>query len=102
AVGVGRARAAPRVAPDRGFPPAGNIQACVAPPACFPEVRPHSITFLHSQPEPVHAAQVGLVTASALQERLDLVALEGGVACFGSRSPTHAVALLDVVGAEAA
>ncbi len=41
-----------------------------------------------------------LVTA-ALQERLDLVALEGGVACFGSQSRTHAVALLDVVGAEA-
>jgi len=41
------------------------------------------------------------VTA-ALQERLDLVALDSGVACFGSHSPTHAVALLDVVGAEAA
>src|SRR5439155_11136975 len=26
---------------------------------------------------------------------------EGGVACFGTRSPTHAVALLAVVGAEA-
>jgi len=44
---------------------------------------------------------VALVTA-ALQERLDLVALDGGVACFGSHSSTHAVALLDVVGAEAA
>src|ERR1700730_929187 len=38
---------------------------------------------------------------AALQTRLDLSALEGGVACFGTRSPTHAVALLDVVGAEA-
>ncbi len=38
---------------------------------------------------------------AALQERLDLVALEGGVARFGSQSRTHAVALLDVVGAEA-
>ncbi|MBV9355410.1 MAG: hypothetical protein JO023_07760, partial [Chloroflexi bacterium] len=38
---------------------------------------------------------------TALQERLDLAALEGGVACFGTRSPTHAVAMLDVVGAEA-
>src|ERR1700737_501411 len=40
--------------------------------------------------------------SAALQTRLDLIALEGGVACFGTRSPTHAVALLDVVGAEAA
>src|SRR5438445_747970 len=39
---------------------------------------------------------------AAMQSRLDLVALEGGVACFGTRPPTHAVALLDVVGAEAA
>jgi hypothetical protein len=38
----------------------------------------------------------------AAQARIDLVALEGGVACFGPRSPTHAVTLLDVVGAEAA
>src|SRR5713226_7533306 len=38
---------------------------------------------------------------AAMQSRLDLVALEGGVACFGTRSPTHAVALLEVVGAEA-
>src|SRR5450631_4325996 len=45
---------------------------------------------------------MALVTAAAVQARLDLVALEGGVACFGTRSPTHAVALLDVVGAEAA
>src|SRR4051794_41899093 len=37
-----------------------------------------------------------------MQARLDLVALEAGVACFGARAPTHAVALLDVVGAEAA
>jgi hypothetical protein len=44
---------------------------------------------------------VALVTA-ALQERLDLVALDSGVACFGSHSPTHAVTLLDVVGAAAA
>jgi hypothetical protein len=43
---------------------------------------------------------MALVTAAAVQARLDLVALEGGVACFGTRSPTHAVALLDVVGAE--
>src|SRR5438132_10691586 len=39
---------------------------------------------------------------AAMQSRLDLVALEGGVARFGTRAPTHAVALLDVVGAEAA
>src|SRR5919199_1685379 len=39
---------------------------------------------------------------AAVQARLDLVALEGGVACFGTRPPTHAVTLLDVVGAEAA
>src|SRR5437762_482965 len=37
-----------------------------------------------------------------MQQRLDLVALESGVACFGSRAPTQAVALLDVVGAETA
>jgi hypothetical protein len=42
------------------------------------------------------------MTAVAAQTRLDLVALEGGVACFGTRSPTHAVALLDVDAAEAA
>ena len=42
------------------------------------------------------------MSAVALQARLDLAALEGGVACFGTRSPTHAVTLLDVVGAEAA
>ena len=41
------------------------------------------------------------MTAAAVQARLDLVALEGGIACFGTRSPTHAVAMLDVVGAEA-
>jgi len=40
------------------------------------------------------------VTAAAVQARIDLIALEGGVACLGTRSPTHAVALLDVVGAE--
>ena len=40
--------------------------------------------------------------SAAVQARLDLVTLEGGVACFGTRAPTHAVALLDVVGAEAA
>ena len=39
---------------------------------------------------------------AAVQTRLDVAALEGGVACFGTRSPTHAVAMLDVVGAEAA
>ncbi len=38
--------------------------------------------------------------SAAVQTRLDLAALEGGVACFGTRSPTHAVAVLDVVGAE--
>ncbi len=37
-----------------------------------------------------------------VQARLDLVALEDGVACFGTRSSAHAVALLDVVGTEAA
>jgi hypothetical protein len=42
------------------------------------------------------------VSRTSLQAHLDLAALEGGVACFGSRSPTHAVAVLDVVGAEAA
>jgi hypothetical protein len=41
------------------------------------------------------------VTIVAAQARLDLVALEGGIACFGARPPTHAVSLLDVVGAEA-
>jgi hypothetical protein len=46
--------------------------------------------------------ETALVTAIAAQDRLDLAALEGGVACFGTRSPTHAVTLLDVVGAEAA
>ena len=46
--------------------------------------------------------ETALVTAVAAQDRLDLAALEGGVACFGTRSPTHAVTLLDVVGAEAA
>jgi hypothetical protein len=48
--------------------------------------------------------ETALVTPVAAQTRLDLVALEGGVACFrpGPRSPTHAVAMLDVVGAEAA
>src|SRR5918912_3022643 len=39
---------------------------------------------------------------AAIQARLDLAALEGGVACFGTRPPTHAVAVLDVIGAEAA
>ena len=39
--------------------------------------------------------------SGTVQTRLDLSALESGVACFGTRSPTHAVALLDVVGAEA-
>ncbi|MGI9146152.1 MAG: hypothetical protein ACR2IK_06365, partial [Chloroflexota bacterium] len=42
-----------------------------------------------------------VTTRGAVQARLDLVALEGGVACFGTRAPTHGVALLDVVGAEA-
>ena len=46
--------------------------------------------------------ETALVTAVAAQARLDLAALEGGIACFGTRSPTHAVTLLDVVGAEAA
>ena len=40
--------------------------------------------------------------SASVQTRIDLAALEGGVACFGTRAPTHAVALLDVVGAEAA
>jgi hypothetical protein len=39
---------------------------------------------------------------STVQTRLDLATLEGGVACFGMRAPAHAVALLDVVGAETA
>jgi hypothetical protein len=42
------------------------------------------------------------MSVAAVQARLDLAALEGGVACFGARAPTHAVGLLDVVGAEAA
>src|SRR6266550_2488336 len=41
------------------------------------------------------------MSAAAVQARLGLAALEGGVACFGSRSPTHAISLLDLVGAEA-
>jgi conjugal transfer ATP-binding protein TraC len=45
---------------------------------------------------------VARMSAAAVQARLDLAALEGGVACFGSRSPTHAISLLDVVGADAA
>jgi hypothetical protein len=45
---------------------------------------------------------VGLFVSAAVQARLDLVAVEGGIACFGSRAPTHAIAVLDVVGAEAA
>ncbi len=39
---------------------------------------------------------------AALQGRLDLLAIEDGVASFGSRAPAHAVAVLDIVGAEAA
>ena len=39
---------------------------------------------------------------TALQGRLDLLAIEGGVASFGTHPPAHAVALLDVVGAEVA
>jgi hypothetical protein len=35
------------------------------------------------------------------QDLLDLVALEDGVARFGSHEPTHSVALLDVTGAVA-
>src|ERR1700716_3831987 len=46
--------------------------------------------------------ETALMTPVAAQTRLDLIALEGGVACFGTRAPTHAGALLDVVGAEAA
>src|SRR6202171_3415096 len=42
------------------------------------------------------------MTAVTAQARLDLAALEGGIACFGTRSPTHSVTMLDVVGAEAA
>ena len=39
---------------------------------------------------------------AALQGRLDLLAIEDGVATFGSRAPAHAVAVLDIVGVEAA
>jgi hypothetical protein len=46
--------------------------------------------------------KVRVVSWTAVQTHLDLAALEGGVACFGGRSPTRAVALLDVVGAEIA
>jgi hypothetical protein len=42
-----------------------------------------------------------LVTA-AVQARLDLVALEGGVARFGSGPAAYSVAVLDVVGADVA
>jgi conjugal transfer ATP-binding protein TraC len=45
--------------------------------------------------------EVAPMTA-VMQARLDLVAIEGGIACFGSNSGSHAVATLDVVGAEAA
>src|SRR5437764_591707 len=38
---------------------------------------------------------------AAVQARIDLVALEGGVARFGSGPTAHAVAVLDVVGADA-
>src|SRR6266700_2142708 len=38
---------------------------------------------------------------AALQGRLDLLAIEDGVASFGSRAPAHTVAVLDIVGAEA-
>jgi conjugal transfer ATP-binding protein TraC len=41
------------------------------------------------------------VTAT-IQERLDLIGLDAGVASFGTVRRTHAVAILDVVGAEAA
>src|ERR671938_148017 len=40
------------------------------------------------------------MTAS-VQARLNLVALENGVARFGTAEPAHAVAVLDVLGAEA-
>ena len=38
----------------------------------------------------------------AMQARVDLVALEGGIARFGTGSAPHSVTMLDVVGAEAA
>ena len=38
----------------------------------------------------------------AMQARLNLVALKGGIARFGMASAAHSVAMLDVVGAEAA
>src|SRR5438552_16604288 len=37
-----------------------------------------------------------------MQARVDLVALEGGIARFGTGSAPHSVTMLDVVGAEAA
>src|SRR3712207_3925711 len=40
------------------------------------------------------------MSRASLQARLDLAALEGGIACFGTRPPAHAVSILDVVGAE--
>src|SRR6266581_7303365 len=39
---------------------------------------------------------------AAVQARIDLVALEGGVARFGSGPASHSVAVLDVIGADAA
>jgi hypothetical protein len=39
--------------------------------------------------------------SSPVQARLDLLALEGGIARFGTTEPAHAVAVLDVLGAEA-
>ena len=38
--------------------------------------------------------------SASVQDRIDLVALEAGLARFGSRQPGHAVAILDVVGAD--
>src|SRR5437868_7393763 len=38
--------------------------------------------------------------SASVQDRIDLVALEAGLARFGSRQPGHSVAILDVVGAD--
>ena len=39
--------------------------------------------------------------SAPIQARLDLLALEGGIARFGTSEPAHAAAVLDVLGAEA-
>src|SRR3954451_13988181 len=40
--------------------------------------------------------------SATTQDRIELVALEAGVARFGSREPAHCVTVLDLTGAEAA